>query len=164
MFQRSHCGSFGASFDVSLKNCTISALTKIKLLLMQKKVSRSNRMMFQRSHCGSFGASFDVSLKNCTISALTKIKILLMQNYFEGSSNDAPKEPLRLLWSIIRWLLEELPWFCINKSFAFINAGQILIIYEPTLFIYIKMNLGPMGTKKKMQEVPLLYNKISNNN
>ena len=59
-------------------------------------------MMSQRSPKGSFGASLDGSSKNCTISALTKVQHLLMQNYFEEPSNDAPKEPLRLLWSIIR--------------------------------------------------------------
>ena len=50
-------------------------------------------MMLQRSRNGSFGASFDDSSKNCAISALTKVGLLLMQNYFEESSNDAPKEP-----------------------------------------------------------------------
>ena len=35
MLQRSRSGFFGASFDGSSRNCTVSALTKVELLLMQ---------------------------------------------------------------------------------------------------------------------------------
>ena len=72
-------------------------------------------MRLQRSHQGSFGASFDDSSKNCNFSTFTKVELLLMQNYLEELSNDAPKEPLRFLWSFIRWLLEELLVFELTK-------------------------------------------------
>ena len=93
-----------------------SALTKVQLLLKQVSHNslRSHHMMLQRSPNGSS--------RNCTVSALTKVELLLTQNYFEEPSNDAQKEPLRLLWGIIRWLHEELYHFCINKSSTFVNA------------------------------------------
>jgi len=85
-----------------------SALTKVQLLLMQKRYnsSRSRRTMLQRNHYGSFGASFDCSSKFFCINKSSTFVIAEKVQIFEESSNDAPKEPLCLLWSIIRWLLE----------------------------------------------------------
>ena len=47
-----------------------------------------------------------------------------MQKYIDETSYDAPNEPLRLLRSIIRCLLEEKIGFCINNVSKFLMQNN----------------------------------------